>query len=53
MYEFGKKNLRRVDPEFRKDLLLCSRRRATAQGRGRNRAVVVIARRKVGFSDIF
>jgi hypothetical protein len=53
MYEFGKKNLRRVDPELRKDIFLCLRRTATAQGRGRNRAVVVITRREVGFVDIF
>jgi hypothetical protein len=53
MYEFGEENLQRVDSEFRKDLLLCSRRRATTQGRSRNHAVVVITRREVGFIDIF
>jgi hypothetical protein len=42
MYEFSKESLRRVDPELQKDFILCSRRRTTAQRRGRDRAVAVI-----------
>jgi hypothetical protein len=53
MYEFGKKNLRRVDPEFWKDLLLCSRRRTAAQRRGRDRAFAVIAQSEMGVIEIF
>jgi hypothetical protein len=53
MYEFSKENLRRVDPEFWNDLLLCSRRRTATQRRGRNRAVTVVARSEMGVIKIF
>jgi hypothetical protein len=53
MYEFGKENLRRVDPEFQKDLVLCSRRRTAAQRRGRDCDVAVIARSEMGVIEIF
>jgi hypothetical protein len=53
MYEFGEENSRCIDPEFWKDLLLCLRRRAAAQGRGRDHAVAVIARSEMGVIKIF
>jgi hypothetical protein len=48
-----KENLRCVNPELWKDLLLCSRRRATAQRRGGDRAIVVVARSEMGVVEIF
>jgi hypothetical protein len=48
MYEFSKENLRCIDPELWKDLLLCSRRRTAAQRRGGDRATAVITRSEMG-----
>jgi hypothetical protein len=53
MYEFSKESLQRVDLELRKDLLLCSRRRTTAQRRSRDCAVAVIARSEMGVIEVF
>jgi hypothetical protein len=53
MLEFGKGNLRCVDSKFRKGLFPYSKRRTAAQRRGRDRAVVVIARSEMGVIEIF
>jgi hypothetical protein len=53
MHEFSKENLGHVDPELRKDLLLCSRRRTAAQRRGGDRAVAVITRSEMGVIKVF
>jgi hypothetical protein len=49
----AKENLRCVNPELRKDLLLCSRRRAAAQRRGGDRTVAVITRSEMGVIRVF
>jgi hypothetical protein len=53
MYKFNKEYLRRIDPELRKDLLFCSRRRTAAQRRGGDRAVAVITRSKMNVIEVF
>jgi hypothetical protein len=53
MYKFSKEILRRVDPKFWKDLLLCSRRRTAAQRRGRDRAIAIITQSEMGVIKVF
>jgi hypothetical protein len=48
-----KENLRGVDPELRKDLLFCSRRRTAAQRGSGDSAVAIIPRSKMSVIKVF